>query len=233
VGAGEGLGVALAKTFATAGFDLGLSSRTRAGSQPALGAATAAGASAEIFEADARDPDALTNALRRVTEKLGDIEVLIYNPRGALMFKPPLDVTADELRDVLELEVIGAFVAAQAVLHGMLARGRGTILYSSATAALRGSGRNLLYATGKFGLRGMAQSLAKAYASKGIHVVHVRLDCALDVPLVRQLMGKTFDPLKTANCDDVAQSYLWAHRQPPSAWSNEIELRPFTEDWTC
>jgi hypothetical protein len=82
------------------------------------------------------------------------------------------------------------------------------------------------------GSRGMAQSVAKAYAAKGVHVAHIRLDCALDVPVVRQLMGKNYKPENCANTDDVAQTYLAIHKQPRSAWSNEVELRPFTENWT-
>lgn len=232
VGAGEGLGVALAKTFASAGFDVGLVAGTKEGAQPAVSAAVAEGARVEIFEADARRPTILTQALFDMAETLGDIEVLIYNPRGPLTFKAPLDLTPTEFRELLDLEVIGALAAAQAVLPAMLRRARGTILYSSAAAGLGPLGQNLMYATGKSGLRAMAQSLSKAYASKGVHVVHVLLDCMLDVPLLRHLSGKGHGPLETATCEDVAQSYLWAHRQPQSAWSNEIELRPFSEAWT-
>jgi len=230
VGAGEGLGVSLARVFAAQEHDLLLVGRTAQGQQAAKDAGQSAGARVVTREADARDPSALAHALR--VDEI-DPEVLIYNPRGALTFKPPLDVTPDELRDVLSLEVIGAFAAAKTVLPKMIERGRGTILFSSATAALRGSARNLLYAAGKFGLRGMAQSLAKAYAAQGVHVAHVRLDCALDVPLVKDLMGSKYDKRRTADPDDVARSYLWIHQQPRSAWSNEIELRPYTEDWTC
>jgi NADP-dependent 3-hydroxy acid dehydrogenase YdfG len=118
-------------------------------------------------------------------------------------------------------------------MPGMIERGRGSVIFSSATAALRGSGTNPLYAIGKFALRALAQNLAKAYAKDGVHVVHVRLDCNLDVPLVREWLGGKFDPELTSNCDDVADSYWWVHQQPRSAWSNEIELRPYTENWTC
>ncbi|TDU25577.1 short subunit dehydrogenase [Panacagrimonas perspica] len=227
VGAGEGLGVALAKAFAQDGHDLLLVGRTADGQARAKEAAIAAGAQVQVVEADARDPNALARAFEGA-----EVEVLIYNPRGPLTFKPPIDVTTEELQDVLSLEVVGAFAAAKAVLPAMIARGQGTIIFSSATAALRGSGRNLLYAAGKFGLRGMSQSLAKAYAVKGVHVVHVRLDCALDVPIVKSMMGSKYDKTRTANPDDVARNYVWVHRQPRSAWSNEIELRPYTEDWT-
>jgi short-subunit dehydrogenase len=231
VGAGEGLGVALARAFARDGHDLLLIGRSKRGLASARDAGEASGAEVRLAEADAMDAGALSQALQSING--AEVSALIYNVRGSLSFKPPMDVTPEELTDILALEVVGAFAAAKAVLPGMLARGRGTIIYSSATAALRGSGRNLLYAAGKFGLRGMAQSLSKAYAGNGVHVAHVRLDCALDVPIVRELMGKQYDPSRTANPDDVAQSYLWIHKQPRSAWSNEIELRPYSEDWTC
>ena len=232
VGAGEGLGVALAKAFAQDGHDLLLVGRTAEGQARAKESALAAGAQVRVVEADARDPRALASALQGAEGKTPAVDVLSYNPRGPLTFKPPIEVTPEELQDVLSLEVIGAFAAAKAVLPAMLERGQGTIIFSSATAALRGSGRNLLYASGKFGLRGMSQSLAKAYAAKGVHVVHVRLDCALDVPIVKSMMGAKYDRTRTADPDDVAKNYLWVHHQPRSAWSNEIELRPYTEDWT-
>ena len=229
VGAGEGLGVSLARAFAQQGHYLLLVGRTASGLAAAREAGMAAGARVETREADARDAKALSQA---IGASAATTDVLIYNPRAGLTFKPPLDVTPEELHDNLALEVVGAFAAAKAVLPAMIEKGRGTIIFSSATAALRGSGRNLLYATGKFGLRGMAQSLAKAYASKGVHIAHVRLDCGLDVPVVKKMMGAKYDKSHTADPDDVARSYLWIHQQPRSAWSNEIELRPYTEEWT-
>lgn len=234
IGAGEGLGVSLARAFAADGADLALLSRTAAGSAQAKEAAMAVNpAGRTLFvEADATQSASLESGLKRVASELGPVNILIYNVRGNLSFKAPLDVSADDLRRILELEVIGALAATQAVLPSMIQRGAGTILYSSATAALRGSANGLLYATAKFGLRGMAQSVTKAYAAKGVHVAHIRLDCALDVPVVRQLMGKNYKQENTANTDDVAQTYLAIHKQPRSAWSNEVELRPFTENWT-
>lgn len=234
VGAGEGLGVSLARAFAADGADLALLSRTPAGSAKAKDAATAANPAgrALFVQADATQAASLDGALKRVAAELGPVGILIYNVRGGLTFKPPLDVKPDELRFALDLEVVGALAAAQAVLPTMLEHGRGTILFSSATAALRGSANGLLYATAKFGLRAVAQSLTKAYAARGVHVAHIRLDCALDVPIVRKMMGKDYKPENCANTDDVAQTYLAIHKQPRSAWSNEVELRPFTENWT-
>jgi NAD(P)-dependent dehydrogenase (short-subunit alcohol dehydrogenase family) len=234
VGAGEGLGASLARVFAADGCDIALVSRTSAGSATAREAAAAANPSGRVLcvQADAAKTQSLEAALSQVAGELGPVDVLIYNVRGSIAFRPPLDVTCAELREILDVEVVGAFAATRAVLPSMIERRCGTILYSSATAALRGSATGLSYATAKFGLRGLAQSVAKAYAAQGVHVAHVRLDCALDVPIVRTMMGEDYKPELTANTDDVARSYLWVHHQPRSAWSNEIELRPFTENWT-
>jgi NADP-dependent 3-hydroxy acid dehydrogenase YdfG len=133
------------------------------------------------------------------------------------------------LEDVYRVEVIGAFAAAKSVLPGMIKRSRGSVFFSSATAAFRGTNTHPLYVIGKFGLRALSQSLSKAYAKNGVHIVHFRLDCDLDVPIMRDLYGEEYDPVKLANPDDVAESYWLTHLQPKSAWSNEIELRPYTE----
>lgn len=234
VGAGDGLGRALAARFAREGYTLALLSRSAAGSEAALTAARQAAPDLAhtYHSADATRPEGVQGALERVAAESGEIDVLIYNVRGGYTLREPLDMGFDELEDIYRLEVVGAFAAAKAVMPAMIERGRGSVLFSSATAAFRGSATNPLYAIGKFGLRALAQSLAKAYARRGVHVAHVRLDCTLDVPQVREWLGAQFDAEQTANCDDVAETYWWVHRQPRSAWSNEVELRPYSENWT-
>jgi NADP-dependent 3-hydroxy acid dehydrogenase YdfG len=234
VGAGGGLGQALAAAFAAGGYDVVLSSRTEKGSAAAIEAARGArpGANVAFFAADAAEPPSVETALRRAASEMGDVEVLIYNVRGDPNWKPPLAIEYEEIREIVDLEVTGALAAAKAVMPAMIERKRGTVIFSSATAAFRGSASNPLYAIGKFALRALAQSLAKAYSKQGVHVAHVRLDCALDVPLVRQLMGDRFDPEQAAATADVAKAYLAIVDQPKSAWSNEVELRPYTEEWT-
>jgi NAD(P)-dependent dehydrogenase (short-subunit alcohol dehydrogenase family) len=234
VGSGEGLGRALATTFARHGHDIALVSRSEQGSRAALDAARAARPDARVafFAADASEPAQLEQACQRIQAELGQADVLIYNARGGLDLRAPLDMTYAELEEVFKLEVLGAFAAAKGVMPGMITRGRGSVLFSSATAAFRGSATNPLYAIGKFGLRALAQSLAKAYAKAGIHVAHVRLDCTMDVPVVRKAFGDSLNKETLANPDDVAASYLWLHQQPRSAWSNEVELRPYTENWS-
>lgn len=234
IGAGDGLGQSLAAKFAKEGFDIALLSRSKAGSQAALDAATVASpeATVQYYSADAMKPETITAAFSRVVEEMGSVGVMIYNARGGMNAKPPLEVSFQEMRDIFELEVVGAYAAAKAVMPRMIENGEGTVIFSSATAAFRGSGTNPLYAIGKFGLRALAQNLAKGYASDGVHVAHVRLDCALDVPIVRKYYGDEFNESNTSNTDDVAESYYWIHQQPKSAWSNEVEIRPYTEDWT-
>ena len=235
VGAGEGLGRSLAAKFAGEGFDIALVSRSENGSRAAAGNASAANPQAKIrfLAADATQPHTIEQAFATVAREMGEVQVLIYNARGSFTRCEPLAMTYAQLDDIYHVEVVGAFAAAKAVIPAMRERGSGSVLFSSATAALRGSGIAPLYAIGKFGLRALSQSLAKAYAKDGVHVVHFRLDCDLDVPLMRELYGDEYNPKSLADPDGVAEAYWWAHRQPKSAWSNEIELRPHTEAWTC
>jgi NAD(P)-dependent dehydrogenase (short-subunit alcohol dehydrogenase family) len=118
------------------------------------------------------------------------------------------------------VEVIGAFAAAKSVLPGMIERSRGSVFFSSATAAFRASNSHPLYAIGKFGLRARSQSLskanAKAYAKDGVHSVPFRLDCDLDVPIMRDLYGENRDPVELASPDDVAETYRLTDLRPKS-----------------
>lgn len=232
VGAGEGLGRALAGKFAAEGFDIALISRSQSGSAAAAKAATEANADVNFFAGDATRPQTIEQAVTKAAAEMGEIDVLIYNARGEFTRREPLEMTYAELDDIYQVEVVGAFAAAKSVLPAMRRRGHGSVMFSSATAALRGSASHPLYAIGKFGLRALSQSLAKAYSKDGVHIVHVRLDCDLDVPLMREAYGDKFNSENMARPDDVAEAYWWAHQQPKSAWSNEIELRPYTEKWT-
>ena len=234
VGAGEGLGRALAAKFANYGFDIGLVSRSEQNSTAAMQAAANSNPNARVqfFEADGSRPATIEKALATIAPQMGEIEVLIYNARGSFASREPLELTYEDLEDNFRLEVVGALASAKSVLPAMRERGKGSVFFSSATAAYRGSATHALYAIGKFGLRALSQSLAKAYSKDGVHIVHVRLDCDLDMPLMREIYGERFDSSQMANTDDVAKSYWWVHQQPRSAWSNELELRPYTEEWT-
>lgn len=234
VGSGEGLGSALAAKFASEGLNIALISRSEAGSKTAFEAALNARPDAKVnfFAADASVPEALEQVLGRVAQEMGDIDVLIYNVRGPFIATEPLEMTYDEIDAVHKLEVVGAFAAAKSVIPAMRKRGQGTVLFSSTTGALRGSAQYPLSAIGKFGLRAVSQNLAKAYSRDGVHVVHVRLDCELDVPFSHAQHEGDADAETMSKPADVAQAYWHTHLQPKSAWSNEIELRPYTEQWS-
>ncbi|MEM7171515.1 MAG: SDR family NAD(P)-dependent oxidoreductase [Pseudomonadota bacterium] len=234
VGAGEGLGKALAAKFAGEGFDLALISRSQAGSRAAIEAArrVTAHTKAQFFAADAGQPETIERAVGEVADAMGEIEVLIYNVRGDFSPCDPLDMTYDQLEAVFRLEVVGALAAAKGALPAMRARGRGSLFFSSATAAYRGSASHPHYAIGKFGLRALSQSLAKAYGRDGVHIAHFRLDCDLDVPIMHEIYGEKAASTSLADPADVADAYWLTHLQPKGAWSNEVELRPHGEHWT-
>lgn len=228
------MGQALAAKFSAEGFDMALLSRSEAGSTAAADAAQAAAPEAQVrfFSCDVTAPDTVEDAFGQVSSEMGAVDVLLYNVRGEFTACEPLEMSYAALEEIFRVEVVGAFAAAKSVLPSMRSRGQGSIFFSSATAAYRGSKAYPLYAIGKFGVRGLSQSLAKAYSADGVHIVHVRLDCDLDVPIMRAAYGDTYDPAKLAAPDAVAQAYWLTHLQPKSAWSNEIELRPHTEIWT-
>ncbi|MDA9009308.1 SDR family NAD(P)-dependent oxidoreductase [Alphaproteobacteria bacterium] len=234
VGAGQGLGQSLAAKFASEGFDLALISRTRAGCKAAQVSASNANPTVQVkyFQADVTFPQSVEGAFTAITSEMGAVDVLIYNVRSEFTKCEPLKMSYEALEAIFRTEVTGAFAAAKSVLPAMIERGQGSIFFSSATAAFRGSDSYPLYAIGKFGVRALSQSLAKAYSKDGVHIVHVRLDCDLDVPVMKELYGDGYDPNKLADPNGVAQSYWLTFQQPRSAWSNEIELRPFAETWT-
>ncbi|MEM7293546.1 MAG: SDR family NAD(P)-dependent oxidoreductase [Pseudomonadota bacterium] len=234
VGAGDGLGQSLARRFALENHNLALVSRTESGSQLAMDAARAANGGINIthHKADVTHPETVETAISGIVDNHGPPDQLIYNVCDGFDGCDPLDISYKQFEQVLRREVVGAFAAAKAVIPSMRERGKGCILFSSATAALRGSATHTLYAIGKFGLRALSQSLAKAYSSDGVHVVHVRLDCDLDVPRMRKIYQDANRDSNLADPDAVAKSYWWVSQQPPEAWSNEVELRPNTERWT-
>ena len=164
VGAGEGLGRALAIKFSDEGFDVALLSRSPASCTGIMEEIRSRRrrATVKFFPVDASHPKDMESALLTVSQVMGEIDVLIYNVRGEFARCAPLEMSYELLEDSLRLEVVGAFAAAKAVIPSMIQRGRGSVFFSSATAAFRGSSTYPHYAIGKFGMRGLSQSLAKA-----------------------------------------------------------------------
>jgi len=235
VGAGEELGNSLAKKVAQQGFDTALISRSEATAAPIIDSLhqSFSTITARYFAADVTQPTELEAVITELHQEMGSTSVLLYNARGDFNTYDPLELPYDVLDNLFRIEVIGALAAAKAVLPTMIKYGCGSIFYFSATAAFRGSSQYPHYAIAKFGLRALSQSLSKAYSKQGIHIAHMRLDCDLDVPLMQSLYADSDHVPVMVNPDDVAESYWLTNLQPKTAWSNEVELRPFTETWTC
>jgi NAD(P)-dependent dehydrogenase (short-subunit alcohol dehydrogenase family) len=154
------------------------------------------------------------------------IDVLIHNPH-LLTIKPFEQTTIDDFEQAWRVACLGAVISAQAVVPPMAARKQGTIIFTGATAGLRGAANFSAFASAKFALRGLAQSLAREYSPKGVHVAHVVLDGLIDAPQTDRLFGSQ----ATGRMDPraIAQSYLDLSMQPQSAWTHEMDLRPFSE----
>lgn len=234
VGAGEGLGRSLAKKFAAQGFDIALISRTESKAVPILEAIKQENSdvTARFFTADVTKPEAVEAAFTHIRKDMGNTSALLYTARGEFIAYEPLELSYEVLENIFRIEVMGAFAAAKSVLPTMIERGQGKIFFTSATAAFRGSAKYPHYAIGKFGMRALSQSLAKAYAKDGVHVAHMRLDLDLDVPLMQAIYAESDHEPNMVNPDDVAEAFWLTHQQPKAAWSNEVELRPYTENWT-
>jgi NAD(P)-dependent dehydrogenase (short-subunit alcohol dehydrogenase family) len=218
VGVGPGLGQALAVRFARGGFRVALVARRDESVRTTQAAIDGAGGSARTFLTDASDEQSVRNTFRRIHEDLGPSEVLLYNA-GVFELGGLLELSSAAVEQAWRVTCLGGFLAAQAVLPGMLERGRGTVIFSGATASLRGGARFAAVAIGKFGLRALAQS---------IHVAHVVIDGQIDSPRVRAGLPDR-DPKTFLDPAAIAETYWSLHAQDASAWSHEIDLRPSVE----
>jgi len=227
VGVGPGLGRALAVRFARGGFRVALVARHDESVRAAQTEVEAIGGSARAFLADVADEESVRSTFRRIQDEIGSPEVLLYNA-AAFQLGGVLELSTASFEQAWRVNCLGGFHSAQAVLPGMLQAGRGTILFSGATASLRGSANFAGVAVGKFGLRALAQSIARELGPKGIHVAHVVIDGQIDTPRVRaRLTGR--DPKTFLDPVAIAETYWSLHSQDASTWSQEIDLRPSVE----
>jgi NAD(P)-dependent dehydrogenase (short-subunit alcohol dehydrogenase family) len=227
VGVGPGLGRSLAVRFARGGLDVALLARREESSAPVRAEVEALGRKARAYACDAADEGSVRGTFARVREDLGAPDVLLYNA-GAFTMGGILELTAADFERAWRANCLGGLLTAQAVLPAMLERGRGTLLFSGATASLRGGARFAGLAVGKFGLRALAQSMARELGPKGIHVAHVVIDGQIDTPRARAMFAGR--DVKTMLAPDaIAETYWGLFAQDPTTWSQEIDLRPSVE----
>jgi len=225
-GVASGLGEALCGRLHEAGFKVAGLARSERIKQTLEQRLTSSGGHYHHHCLDVADTEAMNRAVAAIEADLGPIDVLIHNAHQ-LLIKPFHETKPEEFEAVWRTGCFGAMIAAHAVVPGMAARGRGTVIFTGATAAIRGSGRFSAFASAKFALRGLAQSLAREYGANGVHVVH----SILDGLIWEQQTRDRFDPKQEACLDPeaIASAYLHMIDQDPSAWTHELDLRPSTE----
>ncbi len=233
VGAGEATGAAIARRFAREGFTACVARRSADKLAPLVAEIEAAGGRARAFGCDARREDEVQALVRTVEDEVGPIEVAVFNV-GANVPCSILEETARKYVKIWELACLAGFLVGREVALRMVARGRGTILFTGATASLRGGANFAAFAGAKHGLRALAQSMARELGPRGIHVGHVVVDGAIDTAFIRDNFPERY-ALKAQdgilNPDHIAENYWQLHRQPRDAWTFELDLRPWCEKW--
>ncbi|MDP8899809.1 MAG: SDR family NAD(P)-dependent oxidoreductase [Actinomycetota bacterium] len=227
LGVGPGLGAAVARRFAREGFAVALMARREGSVAGVREEIEGAGGTALPISADATDPASVAAAFDEVRSNLGDPEVFVYNA-GAFQMGGILDLSPEKFDECFKANCAGAFYAAQQVLPAMVEAGRGTVLLTGATAALRGSARFSALAVGKFGLRALAGSMAREFGPQGIHVAHVVIDGQIDTPRVREMSPGREDHTMLSP-DAIADTYWQLHSQDRTAWTLELDVRPSME----
>ena len=220
VGAGDGLSASLARLFTDSDMKVGLVARDIEKLKPLCDEIEA-----QVFQCDASELEDVQRLFDEVDGRLGSPDVVVYNPsyrtRGPFIELDPADIAKS-----LQVTAYGGFLVGQEAAKRMLAKGQGAILFTGASASVKGYPQSAPFAMGKFALRGLVQSMARELAPKNIHVAHFVIDGAILPPGQTQ---PTASPDSFLDPDAIAQSYLHVLQQHRSAWTWEVELRPWVE----
>ncbi len=231
VGVGPGLGAALGRRFASAGMKVALASRDAAHLDPIVGQVAASGGAAHAYAADATDEAQVARCFEAVENELGPLDVAVYNA-SARARKSILELTRGEVEEAWRGACLGGFLVGREAARRMTPRGRGTILFTGATASLKGYAGSAAFAIGKFGLRALAQSMARELGPKGVHVAHVVIDGGIESDSLRARYPERVAELPEDGLlqpDAIAETYYRIHAQARSAWAHEVDLRPWAE----
>ena len=233
-GVGGGLGFGICQRFAAAGYDVAMVSRKQERLEPlAERINEEGGGRAHVCPADIRDEDTVEELFDRVEAEHGPIAAAVFNT-GAQYRKAFLEITPDLFEKVWRLGCYAGFLVGRAAARRMLPRGAGSILFTGATASIRGSAEFAAFAASKSGLRAMAQSMARELGPQGIHVAHVVVDGLIDSPVIRERFAEVIASLPEDGAlspEAIGQAYVDLHHQHRSAWSFEIDVRPWSENF--
>ncbi len=233
IGAGDAAGGAVARRFAREGFTACVTRRNADKLQPLVEQIQADGGRAHAFGSDARKEEEMVALVERIERDIAPIEVAVFNIGANVRF----DITETTARvyfKVWEMACFSGFLMGREVAKAMLPRGRGTIIFTGATASLRGREGFAAFAGAKHALRALAQSMARELWPKGIHVAHPVIDGAIDTEFIRSNFPQRYalkDQQGILNPDSIAEAYWNIHQQPRDAWTHETELRPWMESW--
>jgi NAD(P)-dependent dehydrogenase (short-subunit alcohol dehydrogenase family) len=237
IGAGDYIGGAIAKRFAAEGYTVFAGRRTADKLQTLKSEIEAAGGACEARGLDARKEDEITTFLAEA-DAIAPLEVVIFNV-GANVNFPLLDTTERVFRKVWEMACYSGFLAGREAARLMLPRGQGSIFLTGATASLRGGVGYAAFASAKFGLRAVAQSMARELGPKNIHVAHLIIDAGVDTAFVRDRIkaaqgeeaAANIPPDRLMNPSSIADTYWMLHTQTRDAWTHELDIRPYGEQW--
>ena len=233
IGAGEATGGAIARRFAREGYTACVTRRSADKLAPLVEQIEKAGGKARAFGSDARKEDQVVELVQRVERDIGPIEICVFNVGGNVRF-PIRELTTRVYTKVWEMAALAGFLVGREAAKAMVPRGRGTILFTGATASLRGGKGFAAFAGAKHALRALAQSMARELGPEGIHVAHVVIDGGIDTPFIRENFPERYalkDKAGILDPEAIAENYWQLHRQPRSAWTHELDLRPWMEPW--
>lgn len=235
VGAGDGVGSAIARAFAREGLAVCITRRPRnLESLEAVAASIRAeGDEAHAFGVDARNEAEMIALVDRIEAEVGPLQVVVFNIGANVRF-PVVDTTAQVYSKVWEMAALAGFFTGREAARVMAPRGKGTILFTGATASTRGGAGFSAFAGAKAALRQLAQSLAREMGPRGVHVAHVVVDGMIDGTFARSIapdIQTLLDEDAILKPDEIARNYVWLHKQQRSAWTFELDLRPWKENW--
>jgi NAD(P)-dependent dehydrogenase (short-subunit alcohol dehydrogenase family) len=233
VGAGDATGGAIARRFARAGYVACVTRRSAAKLEPLVAQIRAEGGAAHGFASDARKEADVETLVAHIEREIAPIEAAVFNIGANVRFTVA-ETTERVYRKVWEMGALAGFLMGREVSKAMLPRGRGTIVFTGATASVRGSAGFAAFAGAKHALRALAQSMARELGPQGVHVAHVVIDGAIDTRFIAENFPERYalkEQQGILSPDAIADNYWNLHCQDKSAWTHELDLRPWLESW--